>query len=94
LDFVDLTLKYFFSVCQWASGCILRSCYGVKPAFYKLFPLACLLENYEGDDEISKNCTHFLAYLAFSLTPPEVIPVALQAVKEVRIVKIMEWEIA
>jgi len=55
----------------------------VKPAFYKLFPLACLLESYEGDVEISKCCTHFLAYLAFSLTPPEVIPIAVDTVKMV-----------
>ncbi|XP_059471936.1 proteasome activator complex subunit 4-like [Neocloeon triangulifer] len=77
----DLALRLLKTVCQWSSACILRSCFGVKPSFYKFFPIVCLLESYEGDDEISKCCTTFLAYLAFSLNPPSVIPTALATVK-------------
>ncbi|XP_065338507.1 proteasome activator complex subunit 4A-like isoform X2 [Cloeon dipterum] len=86
----DLALRLLKTVCQWSSGCILRSCFGVKPAFYKFFPIVCLMESYEGDDEISKCCTTFLAYLAFSLTPADVIPTALATIRST--LKLGSWK--
>lgn len=69
------------TVCKWIIGSLSRSQFAAKPEFYEIFPILCQLENSEADEELNKLCLCTLATLAQALTLPEVMPVALNAVK-------------
>ncbi|XP_012258033.2 proteasome activator complex subunit 4B-like [Athalia rosae] len=71
------------TLCKWLIGSIVRSQYGALPAYYQLFPLICLLENSEADEELSRMCTGTLAVLAQAFTLPQHIPTALEAVEQI-----------
>ncbi|XP_029164235.1 proteasome activator complex subunit 4B-like isoform X2 [Nylanderia fulva] len=69
------------TVCKWIIGSLSRSLYAATPGFYEVFPIVCQLENSEADEELNKLCLYTLATLAQAFTLPEVMPVALTAVK-------------
>lgn len=60
-----------------------RSNYGAVKEFYQLFPLACLLQSYEADEELSIVCSSMLAILAQAFTLPRHMPAALEAIRSV-----------
>lgn len=62
---------------------LLRVHYSALPEFFGLMPLIATMESYEADEELKKICKWTMASLAQSLTLPEYIPAALQAVHQV-----------
>lgn len=62
---------------------LLRVHYSALPEFFGLMPLIAIMENYEADEELKKICKWTMASLAQSLTLPEYIPAALQAIHQV-----------
>lgn len=60
-----------------------RSNFGSLPEYYDFFPLACLLQSYDADEELTTICSSMLAVLAQSLTLSVHIPAALRAIKNV-----------
>lgn len=62
---------------------LLRVQYSALPEFFGLMPLIAIMESYEADEELKKTCKWAMASLAQSLTLPEYIPAALQAVNQV-----------
>lgn len=69
------------TVCKWIINSVSRSQYAAVSEFYQIFPIICQLQNTEGDEELNKTCLHALAVLAHAFTLPEVMSVALAAVK-------------
>ena len=51
-------------VCRWIIGASIRTAYGSNTSYYQILPLACLLESYEADEELSKTCSSLLATLS------------------------------
>lgn len=68
-------------VCKGIIGCLTHLQYAATPEFYEIFPIICQLENSEADEELNKLCLLTLATLAQAFTLPEVMSVALTAVK-------------
>lgn len=71
------------TVCKWIIGSLSCSQYGATPGFYKIFPIICQLESdqSDADEELNKLCLCTLATLAQAFTLPDVMPIALIAVK-------------
>ncbi|XP_012226473.1 proteasome activator complex subunit 4B-like [Linepithema humile] len=69
------------TVCKWIISSASCSQYAAVSEFYQIFPIICQLQNTEGDEELNKMCLHTLAVLAHAFTLPEVMSVALAAIK-------------
>ncbi|KAM0724588.1 Proteasome activator complex subunit 4B [Formica fusca] len=69
------------TICKWIIGSLSRSQYAATPGFYEIFPIICQLESSEADEELNKLCLCTLATLAQAFTLPEVMSIALTAVK-------------
>lgn len=78
-----LLFESIVSVCKWIIGSITRTNFGSVPAFYELFPLACQLQSYEADEELTSVCSAMLALLAQAMTLARDVPVALGSVSAV-----------
>lgn len=79
----DVAIRLFKTVCKWITSSIGRSNFGARAEYYRLFPLACLLQSYEADEELSLNCSSFLAMLSQAFTLPAHIPQAICTIKRV-----------
>lgn len=79
----DAAIRLFKTVCKWIVGSISRTNFGAVAEYYELFPLACLLQSYESDEELSSVCDSMLALLAQSLTLRAHMPAALTAIEQV-----------
>lgn len=71
------------TVCKWIINSLSCSLYAATPGFYEIFPIICQLESdqSEADEELNKLCLCTLATLAQAFTLPDVMPIALTAVK-------------
>lgn len=78
----EQTIRLFKIICKWLVASAYRLLCGTLSDFYELFPIACLMETCETDEELSKNCSCALAVLAQTLTPPRDMHVGLNAVKK------------
>lgn len=77
----EVSKRLLKTVCKWIIGSLSRSQYSATPGFYEIFPIICQLENSEADEELNKLCLCTLATLAQAFTLPEVMSIALTAVK-------------
>lgn len=77
----DVAIRLFKTVCKWIISSIGRCNFGARSEYYRLFPLACLLQSYEADQELSLNCSSFLAMMAQAFTLPPHIPVAIRTLQ-------------
>lgn len=79
----DTAIRLFKTICKWIISSISRSNFGCLQEYYEFFPLACLLQSYDADEELTAICSSMLALLAQSLTLPKHMTAALKAVKDV-----------
>nr|CAD7425108.1 unnamed protein product [Timema monikensis] len=68
---------------RWITLCLSRTQYGALPEYYQFFPLVCLMESYDADEEVGKTCTAMLAQLSQAIILPHHVPAALSAIKKV-----------
>lgn len=71
------------SVSMCILGCLKRNIYSGLPCFYELFPLLCLFENYDSDDDLKSACKRTIAMLAQAKVVPQHIPAVLDSVTKV-----------
>jgi hypothetical protein len=65
------------------TGSISRAPYAAVAEYYEFFPMACLMSNYEADEELGKTCVSMLAMMGQALTLPQLVPVVLHSVSKV-----------
>ncbi|KAF5303620.1 hypothetical protein FQA39_LY09867 [Lamprigera yunnana] len=78
-------IRLFKTVSKYVSGSITRRNYAAVPSHYDLLPLTCVLQNNDGDEELTTICTNFLAVLAHSLILEDYISSALCAIEKVAV---------
>lgn len=79
----DRLIRLFKSVSLCVLGCLKRNSHSGLPCFYDLFPLLCLFENYESDDDLKGVCRSTIAMLAQAKVLPQHIPAVLGSVTKV-----------
>lgn len=62
---------------------VVRVNYSTRPEFFKLLPLACVLQSEEVDEEIATISTNFLVALCETVTLPKYIPDLIDAIRQV-----------
>ncbi|KAJ8931970.1 hypothetical protein NQ314_015068 [Rhamnusium bicolor] len=62
---------------------MVRVNFSARPEFFKLLPLAALLQNSETDEELANIATNLLVVLAQTMTIEKYIPCAIDAIKKV-----------
>lgn len=62
---------------------VARLGFSPRPEFFKLLPLAAVLQNYETDEEAATVATNLLVVLGNSVTLEKHIPNAIEAIREV-----------
>ncbi|XP_066249765.1 proteasome activator complex subunit 4B-like [Euwallacea similis] len=76
-------MRLFKIVSKYMTISTVRMNYSARPQFWKLLPLAAVLQNYETDEEISTLATNLLVVLAQTMTVDNYIPDALAAIESV-----------
>ncbi|XP_078590168.1 proteasome activator complex subunit 4-like isoform X2 [Branchiostoma floridae x Branchiostoma japonicum] len=71
------------TVMKWMISGLARMYHGVFPELYQLLPLIMPLESTEKDDELQKDAQVCLACVAQAYLSPDIIPTAMEAVKQV-----------
>lgn len=79
----DEAIRLLKTIAKYMMDSLLRVQYSALPEFFGLMPLVAIMESYEADEELKKTCKWTMASLAQSLTLPEYIPAALQAVHQI-----------
>ncbi|KAL0269474.1 UNVERIFIED_CONTAM: hypothetical protein PYX00_007188 [Menopon gallinae] len=79
----EVCIRLFKTICKWITSSLSRSPASVRPEYYSIFPLLCILESYDQDDEIGNICTGTVAALARSPTEAELLPLVFSSVWKV-----------
>lgn len=75
----------FFAVAKFVTTSVMQVNYSPAPEFYKLMPLACILQSNDVDDELETTRTCLLAALAHSLIPNKFIPSVIDILANIAI---------
>ncbi|XP_078000645.1 proteasome activator complex subunit 4-like [Glandiceps talaboti] len=76
-------VKLCKTVMKWVTGSLARMFYAVPPELFQLLPVFAPMESCETDDELRQDGQVTLACMAQALLQPEVIPVALDSMKQI-----------
>ncbi|CAH0386282.1 unnamed protein product [Bemisia tabaci] len=79
----DAKLRLFKTICKGTLSTLCLAPYGIRPIYMELFPLLCLMENYENDDEMKKVCKALIAFLSQTCLPADCVPSAINAIEKV-----------
>ena len=69
---------FFFSVCKFLTGSLMRAFNPPKPECFLLLPVLCANESSELEPNLSRDCSVTLACLAQSLLPPSALSACLK----------------
>ncbi|XP_077865747.1 proteasome activator complex subunit 4-like [Saccoglossus kowalevskii] len=76
-------IKLCKTVMKWVTGSLSRMFYAVPPELFQLLPVFVPMESCETDDESRQEGQVTLACMAQALLQPDVVPAALQAIKQI-----------
>ncbi|RZF34164.1 hypothetical protein LSTR_LSTR003574 [Laodelphax striatellus] len=87
----EAAIRLLKTVRKWVIGSLSRSKMSCLPEYFMLFPMVCLMENYENDDELNKVCKYYLASLSQSLVLHHHMPAAVNAISKLS--KFKSWSV-
>lgn len=76
----EAAIRLLKTVIKWIVASLCRAQYSSIPEYFMFLPVVCFMESYENDAEVSTVCTSFLSAMSQSLTLPETMPYALEAI--------------
>ncbi|XP_060526500.1 proteasome activator complex subunit 4-like [Cylas formicarius] len=74
-------IRLFKVVSKFVSTSMVRANFAARPEFFKLLPLAAILQSYETDEEVSNLATNLIVVLAQTMTKELYLPYAIEAIK-------------